>query len=169
MGKVSIYLVILYLKSTCPEPPDSKSLPTFVYNWEFFLNAGVELERNDFPDLALRSLRTSLLLLGENATIDPKESSRVEHEIKEWVQQTKARRLGAFKAISGMIKIGSQAQLIEWKVGYDIRQVCRNADSQRAMGDAADTIFRNNVLCIILAVLRLLGAARSTNKAANHP
>jgi hypothetical protein len=127
MLRFHIYYLSLFIlccpESANPNPSDVRLSTPSVYNWEFFLHAGIELERNDFPDLALRSFGTSLLLLGENKTISSIETAKLKHLIKEWVQQTKARRLGAFKAVAAKIKIGNESTIVEWKVGYDIRQV----------------------------------------------
>ena len=105
------------------EPPDIRiDLPARL-NWEFFSSAGIELEKHDFPDMALRCFRTSLLLVIDEKNINATEKENVRKYINDWVQQTKARRLGAFKTVTAMIQIGPEAQPFTWKIGYDLRQV----------------------------------------------
>ena len=105
------------------EPPDIRiDLPARL-NWEFFSSAGIELEKHDFPDMALRCFRTSLFLVIDEKNINATEKENVRKYINDWVQQTKARRLGAFKTVTAMIQIGPEAQPFTWKIGYDLRQV----------------------------------------------
>ena len=95
-------------------------------NREFFVRAGSELEKQDFPDLALRAFRTATLLLNE-------EESAMEHSlfldskqhIRDMIHYTKARRVGAFRALSATIELGpgTEPVTISWVSGENMRPV----------------------------------------------
>ncbi len=93
---------------------------------EFFVRAGSELERQDFPDLALRAFRTATLLLNE-------EESAMEYSlfldrkqhIRDLIHYTKARRVGAFRTLFATIELGpgTEPVNISWVSGENIRPV----------------------------------------------
>ncbi len=92
---------------------------------EFFMRAGIELEKQDFPDFALRAFRTAHLLLNEDDELEYAAYIEFKQYIRKWIRHTKARRVGAFKSISAEIELGSGIKplRINWTTGHDLRQV----------------------------------------------
>ena len=91
---------------------------------DFFMKAGIELEKQDFPDFALRAFRTAQLLLYEDSDLEYPAYTEIKYYIRKWIRHTKARRVGAFKSISAEIELGAGIkQQINWTAGHDLRQV----------------------------------------------
>ncbi len=91
----------------------------------FFIGAGIELEKHDFPDFALRAFKTAQLLLNEEVNLQDYTYMDINHHIRKWIRHTKARRVGAFKSVSALIELGAgnQPLRINWITGHDLRQV----------------------------------------------